>query len=95
MAQKRLDILPLTLKGGYAMMVFQCMHLDTGKKSFICSGPGTFRSFNSVTRPWIVIFVGRNINHGKDCSITSERYITVRMFTQIVTNMNLNTQKIF
>ena len=60
------------------MMVFQRMHLDTGKRDFICSGSGNFRSFNSVTRPWIVIFVGKNINHGKDFSITSERCITVR-----------------
>ena len=75
------------------VMVCQHMHLDTGKRNLICSGSGKFRTFNSVTRPRIVIFMRRNINHGKDCSITSERCITVRMFAQVVTNTNLNTQQ--
>ena len=74
-------------------MVFQQMHLDTERRNFICSGSGNFRSINSVTQPWIVIFVGRNINHGKDCFITSEICITVRMFSLIVTNTNLNMQQ--
>ena len=30
--QRTLDYLPLILKGGYVMMVFQRMHLDTGKR---------------------------------------------------------------
>ena len=51
-----------------------------------------FRPFNSVNRSWIVIFMGKNINDGEECSITSERYITVRMFAQVVTNTNLNTR---
>ena len=39
------------------MMVFQRMHLDTGKRNFISSGSSNFKSFDSVTPPWIVIFV--------------------------------------
>ena len=30
--QRRLDYLPVIVKGGYVMMVFQRMHLDTGKR---------------------------------------------------------------
>ena len=33
------------------------------------------------------------MQHGKDCSLTNERYITVQMFTQAFTNTKLKTQQ--
>ena len=39
------------------------------------------------------MFVERNIQHGKDRSITNERCIIVQMFTQAVTNTKLKTQQ--
>ena len=36
MVQRRLDYLPLILNGGYVMMVFQRMHLDSGKRNCKC-----------------------------------------------------------
>ena len=69
MTQNRLDCLLLTVKDGHAMSAFR--HWKTMVKQRLRSD---FRSFNSVNLSWVVIFVGENINHGKDCSITSEKY---------------------
>ena len=35
----------------------------------------------------------RNIQHGKHCSITNERCITVQMFAQAITNTKLKAQQ--
>ena len=46
------------------------------------AGKDLFKLFNNA------VFGKAMENLRKDCSITSERYITMRMFTRVVTNLN-------
>ena len=69
------------------MMVFRRMNLDTGKR-WLSSGSGQI-SDHSIEGDGL-LYLWKNINNGKDCSITSARYTTVRMSTRVVTNTNIN-----